>query len=180
MIVVKVTIKGTSPILLNNPASMGSNTTGKKVIPTPQQEAESKCYWDTGHSSLVIPSWNLFRCLVSASKGFRDGRKSLSPTFNAGVRIEPEDYLSFGTDKYEIDIRRAVVQRQGVLRARPKLTSWALNFDLLVDTEDFPQRLLPAVEKIVEDAGRRIGLGDFRLEKSGPYGKFVVESWEVQ
>jgi hypothetical protein len=83
MIVVKVTIKGTSPILLNNPASMGSNITGKKVIPTPKQEAESKCYWDTGRTSLVIPSWNLFRCLVSASKGFRDGKKSLSPTFNS-------------------------------------------------------------------------------------------------
>jgi hypothetical protein len=31
---------------------------------------------------------------------------------------------------------------------------------------------------IVDSAGRRIGLGDFRPDRKGPFGKFVVVSWK--
>jgi hypothetical protein len=32
--------------------------------------------------------------------------------------------------------------------------------------------------EIVDAAGKRIGLGDFRPATKGPFGKFVVTSWE--
>jgi hypothetical protein len=31
--------------------------------------------------------------------------------------------------------------------------------------------------KLVDDAGKRIGLGDFRPDRKGPFGKFVVSNW---
>ncbi len=180
MVIINVQIKGLSPILLNNPASMAGNGAGKKVIPTPEQEAAAKCYWDAAHKSLALPSWNLHRAIISASRGYKDGKKSFAPVVNAGVRVEPADILLFGTDKYTIDIRRAVVQRQGILRARPSIFPWALSFDLLVNEEDVSPRNMQMLRPVVEDAGRRIGLGDFRLEKSGPFGKFEIAAWEVR
>jgi hypothetical protein len=33
---------------------------------------------------------------------------------------------------------------------------------------------------IVEDTGRKVGIGDFRVERNGPFGKFQVTSWKVQ
>jgi hypothetical protein len=39
--------------------------------------------------------------------------------------------------------------------------------------------MYPMLRNIVEEAGRRIGIGDFRLEKKGPFGKFEVTKWKV-
>jgi hypothetical protein len=176
---IKAKIKGVGlGILLHNPAGMGRSN-GKKVIPTPEQEAAEGCYWTEDKTSVAIPSWNLFRALVKAAAAYKDGKVAMSRVIAGGVTIEPA-VLSFGTKKYAIDTRRAVVQRQGILRSRPLLKDWTLDFDLLVNEEDVSPKAFPTLRAICEDAGRRVGLGDFRIEKSGPFGKFVVESWEVQ
>jgi hypothetical protein len=60
------------------------------------------------------------------------------------------------------------------------LKGWSFDFDLLVNEEDVSAKAFPILRAIVEDAGRRVGLGDFRVGKNGPFGKFVIESWEVQ
>ena len=65
-----------------------------------------------------------------------------------------------------------VVQRSRMLRTRAKFDKWALSFvidadDELVDTTQLMQWL--------DIGGRRMGLGDWRPEKSGQYGRFEVE-----
>ena len=44
-------------------------------------------------------------------------------------------------------------------------------FDLLV-SKRMCSAAFPTLRAIVEDAGRLVGLGDFRVEKNGPFGKF--------
>ncbi len=34
------------------------------------------------------------------------------------------------------------------------------------------------VRALVDDAGKKVGLGDYRPERKGPFGKFVVTKWE--
>lgn len=176
---IKAKIRGVGlGVLLHNPAGMGQ-TNGKKVIPTPEQEAAAGCYWTEDKASVAIPSWNLFRALVKAAASYKQGKTSMSRVVAGGVVVEPA-ILSFGTKEYAIDTRRAVVQRQGILRSRPLLKNWQLEFDLLVNEEDVSPTVFPTLRAICEDAGRRVGIGDFRIEKNGPFGKFVVESWQVQ
>ena len=179
MKVIKARIKGVGlGIMLHNPAGMGQSN-GKKVIPTPEQEAAAGCYWTEDKTSVAIPSWNLFRALVKAAAAFKNGKGTMSRVIAGGVSVEPA-MLSFGTKEYAIDTRRAVVQKQGILRSRPLLRDWTLDFDLLVSEEDVSPNYFPTLRAICEDAGRRVGIGDFRIEKNGPFGKFVVESWGVQ
>ena len=176
---IKAKIKGVGlGILLHNPAGMGQSN-GKKVIPTPEQEAAAGCYWTEDKMSVAIPSWNLFRALVKAAGAYKDGKVAMSRIVAGSVAVEPA-MLSFGTKEYAIDTRRAVVQRQGILRSRPLLRNWQLEFDLLVNEEDVSPKMFPTLRLICEDAGRRVGIGDFRIDKNGPFGKFVVEAWEVQ
>jgi len=180
MRVIKAKIKGAGMgILLHNPAGMGHSNGGKKQIPTPEQEAKKGCYFMDDGETLAIPGWNLFRSIVKAAAQFKQGRISMSKIVAGGVSVEPA-MLSFGTKQYAIDTRRAVVQRAGILRSRPLLKDWSLSFDLLVSEEDVAPQAFPTLRAIVEDAGRRVGLGDFRVEKSGPFGKFTVESWEIK
>jgi hypothetical protein len=177
---IKVRIKGTGMgLLLHNPSIMGASNGGKKVIPTPEQEAKAACYYMEDGETLAIPGWNLFRSLVKAAGAFKDGKTSMSRIVAGGVQVQP-DMLSLDTKTYGIDTRRAVVQRQGILRSRPHLKDWTLSFDLLVSEEDVSHKAFPTLRAIVEDAGRRMGIGDFRVEKNGPFGRFVVESWVVQ
>jgi hypothetical protein len=59
---------------------------------------------------------------------------------------------------------------------RPRIDRWRLSFTLEVDTGMFS----PAVVRmLVDDAGKRIGLGDYRPARKGPFGKFVVVEWVV-
>jgi hypothetical protein len=165
-------------LLLHNPAGMGGSSNGKKQIPTPQAEAKAACYFMEDGKTLAVPGWNLFRSLVKAGGQFKNKKTSYSKIIAGGVSVEP-DMLSLETTTYEIDTRRAVVQRQGILRSRPLLRTWTLKFDLLVNEEDVDAGGITILRAICEDAGRRVGLGDFRVEKNGPFGKFVVSAWEV-
>jgi hypothetical protein len=36
------------------------------------------------------------------------------------------------------------------------------------------------LREIIDAAGKRIGLGDFRPACKGPFGKFVVTEWHVE
>jgi hypothetical protein len=180
MKIIKARIRGKGKgILLHNPAGMGATSSGKKAIPSPEVEAEAGCYWVEDRSSLGFPSWNLFRCYVKAGAAFKAGKVSGSKIIASGITIEPE-MLSFNTKKYDIDSQRAVVMRSGIIRSRPLLRNWELEFDALVNEEDVDPKFIPVLRAIMEEAGRRVGLGDFRVERNGPYGKFEVVSWEVQ
>jgi len=177
---IKVAIEGTRAILLNNPAEMGNaNSTGKKKIPTPKEEAERSCYLTEDKTSLAFPAMNLHRSMIHAAGAFKAGRLSMTPYIAGGVEIEPE-MLSFNTDKYLVDTRRAVVQRQGIMRSRARIPQgWKLSCELLISEEDLPQKSnLDMLKEILTEAGRRIGIGDFRPQKTGPFGKFKIVEWK--
>ena len=68
-----------------------------------------------------------------------------------------------------------VVQRNRILRTRAKFDEWAVTFTVEADDELVDERQLGVWLDI---AGRRIGLGNWRPEKSGHYGRFALESIE--
>ena len=70
-----------------------------------------------------------------------------------------------------------VVQRNRILRTRAKFDDWSCTFHLDTDPE-LVDRL--QLETWLEIGGRRIGLGDWRPEKSGNFGRFEVMSVEVE
>lgn len=58
---------------------------------------------------------------------------------------------------------------------RPRVDSWSLTFTLDVDTSVFDPKLVRA---LIDDAGKKIGLGDYRPARKGPFGRFVVKRWD--
>jgi hypothetical protein len=189
MRIIKVTIEGTRAILLNNPASMGTGASdGKKKIPTPTEEANQKCYWTPDKKSLAFPGVNIHRSMIHAAGAFKAGKLSMTPYIAGGIGIEPEmipfyivspNNEAISITKYDIDTRRAVVQRQGVMRSRPRIKQgWNLQFEMQVSEDDLPQKSFEMLKAILAEAGRRIGIGDFRPQKTGPFGKFAVTGWE--
>lgn len=177
--IIKVTIKGITPLLMHSFPMEPVEAIEKK---TPDEQAELAAYrlppnGKFKRGELYAPGVNMQRCLIAAaafSKG--KGRASLQKNTAACVMISPEN-LGFALEDYERDTRPVVVPatKGRVLRHRPRLPQWELNF-----TIEYDDTLLKATEvrKIVDDAGSRVGFLDFRPEKKGPYGRFSVTHWD--
>ena len=65
-----------------------------------------------------------------------------------------------------------MVQRSRILRARPKFDEWSLEFKII--NKDPTVIHADTLKKILIDAGKWYGLGDFRPE----FGLFRVEKFE--
>src|SRR5580704_11830515 len=128
MRVFDVRIEGTSPILFHNPAGMARSSAVKKdskSIPTPEEEAKASCYWMPDESSLMFPGDNIQSAMLRVASSYKANKKALTPFVAGSIQIEPE-HVPFNTKNFVVDTRRAVVQRQGILRSRAKLPQWKL------------------------------------------------------
>lgn len=170
----KVQITGQSPLLMHRYPLVPIEALEKQ---TPEQQAEIAAYRNEETKELYIPAVAVQRALVGGaafSKG--KGRASLAKAAAACLLID-EAYLGLGVSEYKVDTQAVVIPatKGRVLRYRPRLDKWAVSFTLNYDTT-----LLSAkqVRQIVDDTGKHVGLLDFRPEKKGPFGRFVVTSWE--
>jgi hypothetical protein len=70
-----------------------------------------------------------------------------------------------------VDSRSVVVSRARVMRCRPKFKRWSVDVEVMYDSAVIDRDELL---QIMETGGNLIGLGDYRLEKGGDFGRFGV------
>lgn len=151
---------------------------------TPRERADRVAYRAPG-GYLYHPGAAIARLLREAAgahkiKGSRKSAKYIVP----GAVFVLEDEIKLvhpETDillaDYEVDSRPVVIPatKGRVMRHRPRHDRWAMWFHLEIDdsllSPDFIRQLL-------EEGGRKLGLGDFRPEKGGPFGRFGVTFWK--
>ncbi|KKM59863.1 hypothetical protein LCGC14_1547620 [marine sediment metagenome] len=180
---IDVVIGGTSEGLLMHSAQ-GMVKQGVKKNPAklydPKEDAEAVAYRND-KGELYVPSRCLKASILNAAAWLKVGKKSLKPIIAGCTRIEPSEIVL--TDRkgkalkeYKIDVRRVVVQRAGIMRARPLLKEWQLKFNIIYDETligKTPEELA-VIKDVLEDAGKRIGLLDNRPQKYGENGTFEV------
>jgi len=146
---------------------------------TPRDQAEPKLYLDLDGKPCV-PQPNLLRCIVDGGKFHKIGKAQVTTAKSSllyacldidGVTIRIEH-----TQPWRVDTRAVRIPATGgrILAHRPMFDDWALSFTAMLDTSLVSARLF---RQIVDDAGQRIGLGDFRPSTKGPFGKFKVTAW---
>ncbi len=191
---IKVTISGTTPLLMNRfheaaevAVSGGTTVTFKGDKGTPREQAEVKRYSDE-QGRLYIPGPNIFACIIAAGTFHKAGKSKLTTLrtslIPAGVMVDDLVCNLIDADgnpltEWEVDSRSVVIPATGgrIMCHRPRVDAWSAMFTLDVDTTMFSPALVRAV---VDDAGKKIGLGDFRPARKGPFGRFVVSHWDVQ
>lgn len=182
---IKITIQGTTPLLMQKFAEDNEVRVSSPIQVgdrgTPREQAASKLYSDT-EGNLYIPGPNVFSCLVSAGKFHRLGKTKVttarSSLIPAGVSVD-DIVIPLNTKEWEVDSRSVVIPATGgrIMCHRPRLDEWKLSFTLDIDTSMFDPKFIRA---LIDDAGKKCGLGDFRPERKGPFGKFVVVGWEEE
>jgi hypothetical protein len=172
--VYRVRIRGVRPLLMANPEHSIGNTPklrrGEHL--DPKVEAEQYLYKDE-KGNICVPARVVKACIRNAGRNYRirGRRATFAAMISAGLEVRPENIL-LGSN-WEVDVRSVVVQGQRIPRARPRFNSWALEFEIVNRDPTIIQREM--LQRILADAGRYYGIGDYRPE----FGLFEVEKFEV-
>ena len=183
-----ITIVGKTPLLCSRftdaEQMAASNSTRSSIASnsrSPQEIAESKLYTDDD-GMIGIPQPNLFRCIIDAGKYFKAGRRTIttqkSSLIPGCVAVDPIFIQLQHEQAWKVDSRPVRIPATGgrIIAHRPCFDDWSLTFNVELDEDIISESLF---RDIVDAAGSRVGLGDFRPDNKGPFGRFVVTNWKI-
>ncbi len=174
-----VEITGITPLLMHRFNIEEQGLKRDKSL-TPREEAERVCYQDE-KKRLFYPTTNIYACIIESGRFHKEGKKFVttarSSIIPAGVMIEREFVFFKKPSVWEVDSRAVVVPSTGgrIVSHRPRLDEWSLDFTLNIDKKMFTPKF---IRMLIDDAGNKVGLGDFRPARKGIYGRFVVTEWK--
>jgi hypothetical protein len=170
----EIVIKGTSDILFHKWSCEGveakaNASKGSKAKKT--DDIESYIY-RCEDNTIGIPGEYFRQSIINAAKFRQDPRsprKSAMDLYKAGI-VSLTELSSLGKATWDkLHQCRVVIQRNAITRTRPCfLKGWGAKFIILVLLPEYIP--LEILTQVVNEAGRLIGLGDFRPT----YGRFSV------
>jgi hypothetical protein len=157
----KVTIKGITPLLQ-----------GKMGVDE-KSPVEEKAYKQDGEYCFPF-TWIIEAIKAMSKREKEPGRRggSYFKTIAAAVQIEPE-WIILNTSKLETYGRYLKTKMRGdrVWAESPMFKEWEATFKMIVDTSIIkPDKVL----HFLEEAGRLNGVGCWRPERGGRFGKFIL------
>ena len=193
----RIRIQGTSPVICDNGAAgldtrsaaniekaqitkkRGSNRTVADDVRLRELECFVSLYLDEGGAA-TFPAAAFRTNIESAARKLRQGAQVREGLIVE--EVEEFDYdRSLGTSPDELarNVQFTVgvgVGRARVLRTRARFDAWAATIRVDVDPELVDREQLLTWLDI---GGRRLGVGNWRPEKSGQFGRFKVENIQM-
>lgn len=188
-----ITLRGTSPLIEHSPKcvnplhpiakAMKALTSKRKkteddLMAISDLEWEAGVYWDD-NIGLVIPNECLAATILAGAKLNKNGS-----SFQKYVQImdslvpldigETQDYNRIKVDPRFRDVRSVCVQRNRVIRTRPRFNTWSCEFNIMFDETKID---VDAIVMAIENAGNYIGLCEMRTMG---YGRFAAAVEEVE
>ncbi len=188
---VKIKLTGISPLLMHsdryaNPIDKMTKAhkelTSKRKKTDEDHQAIMRSEWRGAlyydeKLGVYIPSVNIRSAMVEGAKlnklGMNVKRGTMILTERekleySGAKDPEKMYDSGGF----VDVRSVVVGQSRLMRCRPIFREWSVSTEIQFDTQ---QVELEQIVLSLDNAGRLIGIGDFRPAKGGMYGRFSVE-----
>ena len=165
-IIVDVTVKGTRPLLQNDSFGEDGGSSKKGQIYDPEEESGKRLIKDE-KGKICQKATHFEGCLIKSAAEFKfKGHKTYKELFKAGVFVEPL-LIKHKIPKYEIDTQQVKIGTARIIRHRPRLDNWELDFTLKI-LDDRIDALI--AEEVLENAGKYVGVGDYRPK----FGLFEV------
>jgi len=120
-------------------------------------------------------------CITEASKQFKivgKGKSTYSKLVASTVEIEPF-MIELEAGKYEVFRISAVnpMTKGRMMTERPKYNKWKAEFEIVLNDPAVP---VSVINEILEHAGKYVGVGDWRPEKKGMFGKFIIIQFKTE
>lgn len=188
---VQIEITGNTPLLQHRMSEEALfsllGTKAEKNKPkeeeTPRQIAEKAAYRAIDGSYYIPMEYvvGAFRHVAADYKQKNSVRRSLKGVA-AGVFRPAQECATLLADdgapitSFEVDVRKATNHQKGAVAVcRPRFDRWQVRFEAHIDTSILP---LETAHEILCDAGKRSGIGSFRVSKGGYFGQFRVTEWK--
>ena len=138
-------------------------------------EFKGGLYFDDNTGPYIPDTW-IEKNIRDGAAEFKQGKLILSGVVCTEEKIKliydgPEDPDEMFKDARFVDTRGVVVQRQRIMRTRPKFPAWEAKFQLQILKEVISPN---DVERALDKAGLLKGLGDYRPK----YGRYVVKGFQ--
>lgn len=174
-----VEIEGTTSLLFNRfvEASIDSQVK-KRSGATKEHKIEDKLY-KSEDGKIYTPSTHLMGMLVNAGKNFKvqgKGKSTYSKLLGSSVEVNPDAIVHKIQAWKPFAISAVNPMTKGrMMVIRPMMERWKLAFSVKFNEEDIPTDVM---KNILDFGGQYVGIGDWRPEKKGKYGKFMVTKFE--
>lgn len=189
---ISLKITGTSPLLMHSDRlvnrfdelSIKMNAIhGKKKKTDEDHEAMARIEWEAGlyydaDLGPYIPGKVCKAVLLRGATKYK-----LGPKIKSGVVVMtdkaplayagPRELTKMWDNNSFKDVRSVVIMGKRIMRCRPMFpVGWSATFEVVFDPAviDLSDLVMSA-----ESAGALVGIGDYRPEKSGDFGRFTVE-----
>jgi hypothetical protein len=184
------TVEGLPPgILMHRFSEANENEEETRTIRqdrgTTRERAEQAAYRNED-GTLYAPSTWFFRSIIEVGgyRKQRGSRKSLKYIIPAAIVVTTDTIPLFDLDNkpvrdFEVDARPVVIPstKGRIMAYRPRIEIWQAEIPMEIDTTILG---VDDIHQLLEDAGRKQGVGDFRPEKKGPFGRFQITSWDFK
>lgn len=180
------TISSRSPLLTHRWSDSNESEEATRPVHIgrrdPREEAEKVSYRDA-NGNCFLPGAMFSRMLAEVGGGHkqRGSRKSMKFIIPAAIVIVEEEVLlrdetGEPISQFEIDSRPVVIPstKGRIMRHRPRFNAWNCEFTIEIDTTMVEPEL---IQQLLVEAGSKNGLGDWRPQKGGSFGRFSVSRW---
>lgn len=175
---IKCKIIGTTPILFNRfRDTQIEGKSKKRTGAVEERDVEDKLY--IIDDKIMLPSVYIKNSLVEAGKQFKivgKGKSTYSKLIASTIEINPF-MIDFISAKYEIFRISAVnpMTKGRMMTERPKFNKWSAEFELILNDKSIE---ISVINEILEHAGKYVGIGDWRPQTKGMFGKFMITLFE--
>lgn len=182
-------ITGISPILLSadkladplDPATIAHKALTSKRKKTEEDHLaiarsqwEGLLYWDD-KLNVVLPTQSIRATMLNGAKMNKLGTQIKRGTIMLEDKVELDYGAKLTKDQLwearYIDRRSVVVSNARVMAYRPRFIDWSAKFTIAYDESILDES---DIVRSMQNAGSFVGIGGFRPEKSGTFGRFEV------
>ena len=177
---IEVELEGISPLLVNRFLDKQISEKAKKHSAESMDSPVSEKLYLLNNKP-YLPARYFEASLIEAGKQFKiagKNRATYSKYLGATIRIDPEAIL-LAPNKYEVYSIAGVnpMTKGRIMIHRPRFEKWGCKFVIVCEEDNIE---VDTVQRILEFAGRFVGVGDWRPDKKGRFGKYrIVQFKEV-
>lgn len=186
----EIEITGTSPMLHHKMPDealfklLGAKQEKKKSEEelTPREIADKHVYKQG--NDFVIPMEMFIGAIKHVASDYKQkntARKSLKTVAAGAIRPMQDVAIMLSENdnpirSFEVDIRKATNHQKGAVAVcRPRFDKWKTKFKICIDDSI----ITPSVaQEMLSDAGKRAGVGSYRVAKGGYFGQFRITEWK--
>jgi hypothetical protein len=182
MLLFDVEIRGITPLLIHRFGEQSEQAGKTRRMESrnvdPREEATRHAYI-AANGTYFFSAFAIVGALSNAGASHKvtGSRKSLRFVIPSAVSLTADTITILNgagpATHFEVDSRPVTIPatKGRIMRHRPRFDQWGARFPLLIDDALIDPK---TVNTLLAEAGQSIGVGDFRPEKRGPFGRFNV------